>query len=474
MPPRASRDPRRAGDAASAVRLGAVLAAVAALAAAPLFAPLPSPFGAVWAGVALLAAAGAAAGAAYARVRARDLRRAAAVLRRAAGGQTPGRISGQAPVPDHPPAPLLPGLAGVTREAERLLRDQAARAADAEAGWRAERAVLEALPDPLFVLDAELRVRRLNPAARREFGGRTGAVLRHPALRAALDRALAEGAPQTAELVLPAPVPRQAQATVVPLDPAPGGDRVVVLLADRTRERAVERTRADFVANASHELRTPLASLIGLIETVRGPAADDPAAQRRFLGIAADQAARMHRLVEGLLDLSRVELTEHRRPTDRVDLAELAEGIAAGFEPELRARGAALEIAADPAPPSVPGDADQLAQVLHNLLDNALRHGGTGVRVRLIAEAARPGEGWPARPGAVLAVADDGPGVAPEHLPRLTERFYRVDKGRSRATGGTGLGLAIVKHIVNRHRGRLRIESAPGTGTAVRIWLPAA
>lgn len=487
--------PRRApGATPGVVRLKATLAVAALLCAAPLLAlVLLLLSGAASAGPAWLAMAGvAAAGVALALVWSRDLHRAAAALRVAAGGDVPATRPAAT-------APRLPGLAALTREAERLLRAQASRAASAEAGRRAERAVLEALPDPLFVLGADLRVRRANPAARREFGGQAAAALRHPTLSAAVDRALAEGAPQTADLLLPVPVPREARATVIPLDPASGhgragddrvgddrvgddraGDdgasdgRVLVLLADRTRERAAERTRADFVTNASHELRTPLAGLIGLIETLRGPAADDPAAQRRFLGIAADQAARMHRLVEALLDLSRVEMTQHRRPTDRVDLAELAESVAAGFEPGLRARGAALHVAADPAPPPVLGDADQLAQVVQNLLDNALRHGGEGVHIRLTAEAAPPGERWPARPGVVLAVADDGPGVAREHIPRLTERFYRVDKGRSRATGGTGLGLAIVKHIVNRHRGQLRIESAAGTGTTVRVWLPAA
>jgi two-component system, OmpR family, phosphate regulon sensor histidine kinase PhoR len=270
------------------------------------------------------------------------------------------------------------------------------------------------------------------------------------------------------------PVSRDLQATVTLLDAPPGDDRVVVLLADRTRERAVERMRADFVANAGHELRTPLASLVGFIETLRGPAADDPAAQRRFLGIMAEQAARMHRLIDDLLGLSRIELVEHQRPTDRVDLIELAGQVAAGFEPALLARKAALAVQVDPALPPVVGDADQLAQVLQNLLDNALKHGGEGVSVRLTAEPAPPGERWPARSGVVLTVADTGPGIAREHLPRLTERFYRVDAGRSRAAGGTGLGLAIVKHIVNRHRGQLRIESTVGAGTNFRIWLPTA
>jgi two-component system phosphate regulon sensor histidine kinase PhoR len=231
--------------------------------------------------------------------------------------------------------------------------------------------------------------------------------------------------------------------------------------------------RADFVANAGHELRTPLASLIGFIETLRGPAVDDPEAQQRFLGIMAEQAARMQRLIDDLLSLSGIELVEHKRPAEVVHLPALAQHIAASFEPAILARKAILNLAIEPELPAVLGDPDQLAQVLQNLLDNALRYGGEGVRICVSAGRVHPGERWPARPGLVLAVNDNGPGVAREHLPRLTERFYRVDTGRSRTSGGTGLGLAIVKHIVNRHRGQLRIESAEGAGMTCKIWLPA-
>ncbi len=366
----------------------------------------------------------------------------------------------------------LPLLTEFGFEVEQLLRTQVGRVTLAEERQRAEQVILERLPDPLVILDAGLHVHRTNMAARRDFGAEAAAVLRHPTLRAAIDRALAEGAPQTAELALPVPMRRELQATVTLLDPAPGGGRVMVLLADRSRERAVERMRADFVANAGHELRTPLTSLIGFIDTLRGPAADDPAAQRRFLGIMAEQAARMHRLIDDLLGLSRIELVEHQRPTGQVDLAELARQVVAGLEPALQIRKVALAVQIDPALPKVIGDADQLAQVMQNLLENARKYGGEGVGVRLAAAPAQPGERWPAQPGVVLTVADTGPGIAPEHLPRLTERFYRVDAGRSRAAGGTGLGLAIVKHIVNRHRGQLRVESTLGTGTRFSIWLP--
>ena len=313
-------------------------------------------------------------------------------------------------------------------------------------------------------------MRRANSAARAAFGADMPAVLRHPDLRAAIDRAFVSGMTQTAEVTLPVPVPREVRAAVVPMDPpiADGG-RAVVVLSDRTRERAVERMRADFVANVSHELRTPLASLIGFIETLRGPAADDPPAQQRFLGIMGEQAARMNRLIDDLLSLSRIELIEHQPPSDTVELHELVTRLVAGFEPRLKEQSITLDLRLPSDLPAVIGDADQLTQVLQNLLDNAVKYGRKGGTVRLDVAAASSG-----RPGAVVTVADQGGGIPREHLPRLTERFYRVDTSRSRAAGGTGLGLAIVKHIVNRHRGQLSIESEEGIGTTVSVWLPQA
>jgi len=248
----------------------------------------------------------------------------------------------------------------------------------------------------------------------------------------------------------------------------------VLVLSDRTRDRAVERMRADFVANASHELRTPLASLIGFIETLRGPAQGDLEAQQRFLGIMAEQSERMRRLIDDLLGLSRIEITEHQPPTGRVDLGALARAEAEAMAPILAAREARLEAELGEGMVAAPADAEQLAQVLRNLLENAVRYGRPGGSVRLAVTRAQAGGRWPARPGVVLRVADDGPGIAKHHLPRLTERFYRVDRGRSRSAGGTGLGLAIVKHIVNRHRGQLLIESEEGVGSAFTVWLPAA
>ncbi len=373
--------------------------------------------------------------------------------------------------------PLLPSVQEVADGVTRLARNLAERGAMVERLRRADAAILEALPDPLLVLGADRGVLRANRAAREMLGGRgaieappdAAALLRHPALAEALDQAAAAGTPAMADLLLPVPVPREMAVQVIPLDPplADGG-RIIVLLSDRTRERAVERMRADFVANASHELRTPLASLIGFIETLRGPAADDPAAQQRFLQIMAEQSERMRRLIDDLLGLSRIELTEHQAPSGRADVALVARAEADAMAPILATRRATLALELNDAT-AEPADADQVAQIIRNLLDNAIRHGRDGGTIRLHVAPARAADG---RQGVTISVTDDGPGIPREHLPRLTERFYRVDKGRARNAGGTGLGLAIVKHIVNRHRGTLGIDSEEGLGTTFRVWLP--
>jgi two-component system phosphate regulon sensor histidine kinase PhoR len=401
----------------------------------------------------------------------RDLERLAETLRRASGD----------PLDPLPAGPLsldrliLPQTQAIGREIEYLSRALAARAALVGRMRRADEVIVEQLPDPLIVLGADRAVRRANAAARAAFGADMLAVLRHPGLRAATDRAFAQRSTQTAELTIPVPVTREVFATVIYVDtPLEGGGQAIAVLSDRSRERAVERMRADFAANASHELRTPLASLIGFIDTLRGPASDDPPAQRRFLGIMAEQAARMNRLIDDLLSLSRIELVEHQRPEGVVDLAQLASRLAAAFEPRVAEAGVSLDWQMPRSLPCVTGDEDQLAQVVQNLLDNAVKYGRRSGTVRLSTERSEAGASWPGRSGVVLTVSDDGPGIPRRHLPRLTERFYRVDTGRSRAVGGTGLGLAIVKHVVNRHRGQLLIESEEGVGTTVRVWLPEA
>ncbi len=242
--------------------------------------------------------------------------------------------------------------------------------------------------------------------------------------------------------------------------------RRVVHLIDQTGSYAAERMRVDFVANASHELRTPLASILGFVETLSDDKAGaDPKVRARFLKVMFDEARRMQRLVEDLISLSRIEAEKYRVPATAVDLQQLMDEVHAELADAYDNRGEDLvtDIQADV--PHVVGDRAQLSQVLHNLIGNAMKYGksGTPVVSRL----------WMDQTGMVrISVSDEGEGIAPEHLPRLTERFYRVDAGRSRSLGGTGLGLAIVKHIIERHRGRLDITSVVGKGTTASILLP--
>ena len=329
-----------------------------------------------------------------------------------------------------------------------------------------EQALLERLPDPVILFGVDRSIRRLNAEARSTLGAGAPALLRMPAFRSAFDNAATGGAETFADLTLPVPIARELHVRIMPVEGSQGS--VIALLSDRTRERAIERMRADFVANASHELRTPLASLIGFIDTLRGPAADDPAAQHRFLGIMAEQAQRMNRLIDDLLGLSRIELTEHLAPSGRVDVAGLIETTTASLAPLFTARSITLQTTIATGLPPVVGDHDQLGQVLQNLLENAIKYGRDGGVVHVDARATPRAR----TDGISFSVRDEGAGIPAIHIPRLTERFYRVNTRRSRAVGGTGLGLAIVKHIVNRHRGHMRIESTEGAGTTVTIWLP--
>ncbi len=360
---------------------------------------------------------------------------------------------------------LVPGMRALGEEAVRLVQAERLNRARGQAMAAEDRALVERLPDPLLKLDSEGNVLWRNGSAVAAFGGETAALLRHPDVRAAFAEAVANAQPVRREMVLTTPVARDLEVTMIPV-----GEPVYMLVNDRTRERALEKTRADFVANSSHELRTPLASLIGFIETLRGPAADDPEAQQRFLGIMAEQAGRMQRVIADLLSLSKIEISEHAPPKEILHLPPLLERIAAGMEPMLKQADVHLHMQVPPDLPKIPADADQIAQLFTNLLDNALKYGKRGGEIRLTATAAPDTRFEPG--GVVVSVADNGAGIPREHLPRLTERFYRVDKGRSRAVGGTGLGLAIVKHVVNRHRGRLLVESEVGQGTVFTVWLP--
>ena len=334
--------------------------------------------------------------------------------------------------------------------------------------------LVEALEEPALVVSADDRVLLANAAARARLptlrlGQQLALALRAPEALAAVAGARGAGAPCVVQWRERAPVERVSSVRAAPLDPAlPGA--VALTLHDLTQAHRLERMRSEFVANASHELRTPLASLLGFVETLQGPARDDPRAREKFLAVMHEQARRMARLIDDLLSLSRIERHLHVRPSTRVDLAEVVTHVVDSLAPLARARGATIRLDVAPAP--VAGDRDELLRMAENLIENALKYGLSENRA---GETIEVGVGVGAGGGeARLTVRDHGPGIAPEHLPRLTERFYRVDPGKSRAQGGTGLGLALVKHIVARHGGRLAIDSRPGEGARFAVTLPAA
>jgi two-component system phosphate regulon sensor histidine kinase PhoR len=339
-------------------------------------------------------------------------------------------------------------------------------------------AVVAGMPDPAVLLDRAGRVIHLNaaaaqlaPALRRNELAQF--ALRSPEIITALREAIATTEARRATYLDHVPVDRWMELIITPV-PVPtlfgGMDKCMLMtFHDQTPLRRVEEMRADFVANASHELRTPLAALSGFIDTLQGPAKDDAKARERFLGIMHAQATRMARLIDDLLSLSRVELSAHVRPDTLVDIVPIIRQVADGLELLARERQVAIEIDLPDPPVVIAGDREELLRLFENLIENALKYGASGGKVMVSLTAAMSGEGVPE---VRVMVRDFGPGIAPEHLPRLTERFYRVDVGDSRAQGGTGLGLSLVKHIVNRHRGRLLIESVPKNGATFTACFP--
>jgi two-component system phosphate regulon sensor histidine kinase PhoR len=327
-----------------------------------------------------------------------------------------------------------------------------------------------------------------NAAAGRLFGGAiTGrnllGFLRHPRFLEALDAVERGEAPEPVQILdsQGRGEPRTLVARLLAIRPPIAGAALMVLIEDVTAAERALTLRRDFVANVSHEMKTPIAALLGFIETLMGPAKDDAAAHRRFLGIMRGEAERMNRLVSELLSLSRIEMNEHQPPAGRVALGPILQSVHDSLCMKAAKRG--VEIALPPLVnlPEIPGDPDELLQAVQNLVDNAIKYGGSPSQVtvtcRRIEDPAALRERLTGARGSkaliALGVSDQGAGIAREHIPRLTERFYRVDPARSRELGGTGLGLAIVKHIVNRHRGSLEIQSEPGRGSTFTIYLPA-
>ena len=385
--------------------------------------------------------------------------------------------------------PSAIGLVGRLRGAWQVLVGQTAVASHARVAPTAGHALAGAqallieqliggLPGAAIVLDREGRVIAFNeaatgiaPALRR--GEPALIALRMPDLVDAIRRAAKRREPQRVEFFERVPLDRWFEAFVTPVRLATGGEGAVDILLmtfnDLTPLRRVEEMRADFIANASHELRTPLAALLGFIETLQGTAKDDTEARAKFLAIMQGQATRMARLIDDLLSLSRIELNVHLQPNTPVDLAPIVRQVVDGLQTLARDRGVEIKVAVPPDTLMVLGDRDELIRALENLVENALKYGAAGKRVDITVTRGQTRAGTPE---ARVVVRDYGPGIAPEHLPRLTERFYRVDVADSRAQGGTGLGLALVKHVLNRHGGRLTIESTLGAGAAFTMHLP--
>jgi two-component system phosphate regulon sensor histidine kinase PhoR len=335
-------------------------------------------------------------------------------------------------------------------------------------------AILDLLPDPVLLLEPDRTVTFANKAANELLGenlvGRDLVlVFRHPEAVAGVEAVLNGGeTSHESEVVLPVPVRRTFKLIV-----SAGQDQTgaIMILRDITLDRAAETLRSDFIANVSHELRSPLSSLSGFIETLQTSARDDEEARDRFLTIMASEAGRMSRLIGDLLSLSKIEVNEHIRPRDKIDINKLLRQVIGTLSLRADERGIRFEFDPPRGLTPVAGEHDQLVEVFQNLLDNAVKYAdeNTVVSVRAEEHDSMSDIGGS---GVEITVRDRGRGITKEHLPRLTERFYRADKNESRSLGGTGLGLAIVKHIVNRHRGRLIIDSTPGEGTTVKVRLP--
>lgn len=337
------------------------------------------------------------------------------------------------------------------------------------------RLLLDAVPDAAAALDHNFNIMHFNARLEELFpkvrpGQPLSQLSRNPELNDAVEKALTSNGDVVVDLYERVPVERRISVTVSRL----GGREIhrglpflLLSFRDLTEQDKLAQMRADFIANASHELRTPLASLRGFVETLQGPARDDPDARSRFLTIMSSQANRMTRLIDDMLSLSRVETRVHLPPKGIVDLNEVASYVAQALEPLAAGSKMTVTVTKGEGPIRIRADRDEIVQVLQNLVHNAIKYGREGGHIEIAAS--RVLDGSPPVPRALIAVADDGPGIAPEHLPRLTERFYRANAQASREKGGTGLGLAIVKHIVLRHRGELRISSVVGKGSTFSI-----
>ncbi len=330
------------------------------------------------------------------------------------------------------------------------------------------KAFVTALPDAALVVDREQLIVAANQAAcavlsAQPEGQPVALFLRSPDVLSALSDTFSSPGHRRVELVVRAKIQRTLDVHLSPLGKGERGELALVILHDRTREEQIERMRSDFVANASHELRTPLTTLSGFIETMQGAASKDEKARTEFLKLMKTQAERMSSLIDDLLSLSRIELDEHVVPSAIVDLKDVVLQTQNLLQSLVQETGCKIEFDLA-AKMLVRGDANQLAQVVHNLIENAIKYSGRGKLISVVGKVLGS--------TVVLSIQDNGPGIAAHHIPRLTERFYRVNVQDSRTRGGTGLGLAICKHIINRHRGKLVIESEVGRGSVFSMHMP--
>ena len=339
--------------------------------------------------------------------------------------------------------------------------------------------VLDVLDEPILLLDAGRTIVHANDASQKLLalssdsllvGQNFVRVLRNPEALRCVDAVLS--GQKRAQTSFELDIPHRATMRLNALALETNSPAVAVSLKDETALLQAAQMRSDFVANVSHELRSPLTTLSGIIETLQGNAKDDPEAQQRFLKIMQSEAGRMDRLIGDLISLSRVEEEERVRPTESVDLVEVAWSVVSSLKERSEAADREFDFQPEQEKCFVVGDSDQLTQVFQNLLENAVKYSKSGGRVTLKIESKKSAPRFNSTVWAV-SVSDEGEGIDPEHLPRLTERFYRIDSGRSRTMGGTGLGLAIVKHILSRHRGRLHIASAQGEGVTMTALIPA-
>ncbi|MEO3386348.1 ATP-binding protein [Mesorhizobium sp. CAU 1741] len=333
------------------------------------------------------------------------------------------------------------------------------------------RALAAVVPDPMVVCDARGAALYANPAATNAFGQiPRGSILAHkfrtPEMQQLIGNALKQRRAGTIDYVERIPIERVFKVAVMPVDD--GSGLFVIHFKDQSETRRIDRMRADFIANASHELRTPLASISGFIETLRGPARNDEKARDNFLQIMQTQTARMARLIDDLLSLSRIEMKPYARSDEKIDVVQIVAGVVESLGHLAGEYGVQVNLERPDKPVLIPGNRDELIQVFVNLLENACKYGQSGGRVDISISAATGGP----TPEIAVAIRDHGPGIAEEHIPRITERFYRVDVESSRVKNGTGLGLAIVKHILTRHDGRLTVRSKIGEGSTFTVHLP--